>query len=65
MRIGGSFNTIIGLIFLAIVIVSPDGLIGLWDRLWGLTSARGDPDQPRWRRARQASRDERRIGTRS
>jgi branched-chain amino acid transport system permease protein len=32
--IGGSFNTIIGLIFLAIVIVSPDGLMGLWDRLW-------------------------------
>ena len=34
--IGGSFNTIIGVIFLAIVIVSPDGLIGLWDRIWGL-----------------------------
>jgi len=33
--VGGSFNTIIGLIFLAIVIVSPDGLMGLWDRLWG------------------------------
>ena len=32
--IGGSFNTIIGLIFLVIVIVSPDGLMGLWDRLW-------------------------------
>ena len=32
--IGGSFNTIIGLIFLAIVIVSPDGLLGLWERLW-------------------------------
>jgi branched-chain amino acid transport system permease protein len=37
--LGGSFNTIIGLIFLAIVIVSPFGLMGLWDRLWGL--ARG------------------------
>jgi branched-chain amino acid transport system permease protein len=35
--LGGSFNTIIGLIFLAIVIVSPFGLMGLWDRLWGLT----------------------------
>jgi branched-chain amino acid transport system permease protein len=34
--IGGSFNTIIGLIFLLIVIVSPDGLMGLWDRLWRL-----------------------------
>ena len=32
--VGGSFNTIIGLIFLVIVIVSPDGLMGLWDRLW-------------------------------
>jgi len=44
--IGGSFNTIIGLIFLAIVIVSPDGLIGLWDRLWGLARRNGGPDQP-------------------
>jgi len=43
--IGGSFNTIIGLIFLVIVIVSPDGLTGLWDRLWGL-ARRGGPDQP-------------------
>ena len=32
--IGGSFNTIIGLIFLVIVIVSPDGLMGIWDRFW-------------------------------
>ena len=30
--VGGSFNTIIGLIFLAIVVVSPGGLMGLWDR---------------------------------
>ena len=30
--IGGSFNTIIGLIFLAIVVVSPGGLMGLWGR---------------------------------
>jgi len=30
---GGSFNTIIGVIFLAIVVVSPDGLMGMWDRL--------------------------------
>jgi branched-chain amino acid transport system permease protein len=28
---GGSFNTIIGIIFLAIVVVSPNGLLGLWD----------------------------------
>ena len=31
---GGSFNTIIGIIFLAIVIVSPDGLLGIWGRLF-------------------------------
>ena len=36
VRIGGSFNTIIGLVFLVIVIVSPDGLMGVWDRLWEL-----------------------------
>jgi branched-chain amino acid transport system permease protein len=39
--VGGSFNTIIGLIFLAIVIVSPDGLMGLWDRLWRSLGRRG------------------------
>jgi branched-chain amino acid transport system permease protein len=31
--IGGSFNTIIGLIFLAVVVVSPSGLMGIWDRV--------------------------------
>jgi branched-chain amino acid transport system permease protein len=40
---GGSFNTIIGIIFLAIVLVSPDGLMGLWER--GFTT--------RWRRGPQ------------
>jgi branched-chain amino acid transport system permease protein len=46
--VGGSFNTIIGLIFLAIVLVSPDGLMGLWDRLWRGFGRRGDgmPDVP-------------------
>lgn len=39
--IGGSFNTIIGLIFLVIVIVSPDGLMGFWDRLWRSRGRRG------------------------
>ena len=43
VKIGGSFNTIIGLVFLAIVIVSPDGLLGLWDRLWGLLRRGGGP----------------------
>lgn len=47
LRIGGSFNTIIGLVFLVIVIVSPDGLMGIWDRLWGLGRQRGrDPGTP-------------------
>jgi len=31
--VGGSFNTIIGLIFLAVVVVSPNGLMGIWDRI--------------------------------
>ena len=33
---GGSFNTIIGVIFLAIVVVSPDGLMGIWERIMRL-----------------------------
>jgi branched-chain amino acid transport system permease protein len=41
---GGSFNTIVGIIFLAIVVVSPDGLLGIWKRLL-------ETDQlSRWRR---------------
>jgi branched-chain amino acid transport system permease protein len=39
--VGGSFNTIIGLIFLVIVLVSPDGLMGIWDRLWRITRRGG------------------------
>jgi branched-chain amino acid transport system permease protein len=31
---GGSFNTVIGIIFLVIVVVSPDGLMGLWGQLF-------------------------------
>lgn len=46
VKVGGSFNTIIGLVFLAIVIVSPDGLLGLWDRLWGLVRRGGGPAAP-------------------
>jgi branched-chain amino acid transport system permease protein len=48
--IGGTFNTVIGLIFLGIVLVSPGGLLGMWDWLtgWlarelGSTSAEGAP----------------------
>jgi branched-chain amino acid transport system permease protein len=31
--VGGSFNTVIGIVFLLIVLLSPDGLMGIWDRL--------------------------------
>jgi branched-chain amino acid transport system permease protein len=44
---GGSFNTIIGVIFLVIVLVSPGGLMGIWDRLF-TESTKG------WRRRRLA-----------
>jgi len=40
--LGGSFNTIIGLIFLAVVVLSPGGLMGLWDRITsGILGGRG------------------------
>ena len=49
---GGSFNTIIGIIFLAIVVVSPDGLFGIWARLF-------DPrNLSRWRRTPAAETPE-------
>jgi branched-chain amino acid transport system permease protein len=41
--LGGSFPTVIGFIFLAIVLISPDGLMGLWDRLWRLVGRRPGP----------------------
>ena len=44
--IGGSFNTIIGLIFLAIVSSRPDGLMGLWERLCERARARGGTGRP-------------------
>ena len=43
--LGGSFPTVIGFIFLAIVLVSPDGLMGLWDRVWSGGRRRGDPPE--------------------
>jgi branched-chain amino acid transport system permease protein len=47
---GGSFNTVIGVVFLVIVVVSPDGLLGLWDRFLDRLSrgpTRGaNPDAP-------------------
>ena len=38
--IGPRFHTLIGAIFLVIVLVSPGGLIGLWDRLLALKGGR-------------------------
>lgn len=44
---GGSFNTLIGIIFLAIVVVSPDGLLGLWDKLFRrLRRSEAPPPRP-------------------
>ncbi len=31
--VGGSFNTVIGIVFLLIVLLSPGGLMGIWERL--------------------------------
>jgi branched-chain amino acid transport system permease protein len=39
--IGGSFYTVIGLIFLVIVLVSPGGLLGIWDSLGNRLTSRG------------------------
>ena len=41
--IGGTFNTVIGFIFLAIVLISPDGLMGIWERLWRAARRRSGP----------------------
>jgi branched-chain amino acid transport system permease protein len=41
--IGGSFNTVIGVVFLLIVLLSPGGLMGIWDRIWDAARRRGDP----------------------
>jgi branched-chain amino acid transport system permease protein len=43
---GGSFNTLIGIIFLAIVVVSPDGLMGMWGRLFRPRQERGGGGEP-------------------
>ncbi len=31
--VGGSFNTVIGVVFLLIVLISPGGLMGIWERV--------------------------------
>jgi branched-chain amino acid transport system permease protein len=38
--VGGSFHTVIGVIFLVIVLVSPGGLLGLWDWAWRVAMRR-------------------------
>lgn len=46
---GGTFNTVIGLVFLVIVLVSPNGLMGLWDKLFERrqkASGGGSPSSP-------------------
>jgi branched-chain amino acid transport system permease protein len=44
--VGGSFNTVIGVIFLLIVLISPDGLMGIWNRMWSAVRRGGGPPQP-------------------
>jgi branched-chain amino acid transport system permease protein len=39
--LGGSFPTVIGFIFLFIVLVSPDGLMGIWNRVLALIMRSG------------------------
>jgi branched-chain amino acid transport system permease protein len=46
---GGSFNTVVGIIFLVIVLVSPGGLMGIWDRAFMRRHSGGGtrpPDEP-------------------
>ena len=46
---GGTFNTIVGIIFLVIVLVSPGGLMGIWDRAFtrrGRRRGERPPDEP-------------------
>jgi branched-chain amino acid transport system permease protein len=40
--IGGSFYTVIGLIFLVIVLVSPGGLLGIWEAIGNRLTREGD-----------------------
>jgi len=47
---GGTFNTVVGIIFLVIVLVSPGGLLGIWDRALAQLEHGGSrpraPDEP-------------------
>ena len=42
----GRFATIIGVVFLLIVLLSPDGLIGIGTRVWALVTRRGREAEP-------------------
>jgi len=44
--VGGSFNTVIGVVFLLIVLLSPGGLMGIWDRVWDASRRRGRGSHP-------------------
>ena len=52
----GTFNSLIGLIFLAIVLLSPDGLLGIWERLADAAQAPPGPPRPRRRLTRHPPR---------
>ena len=46
--IGGSFYTVIGLIFLVIVLVSPGGLLGVWDLIGNFLTREESPIRRSW-----------------
>jgi branched-chain amino acid transport system permease protein len=43
---GGTFNTVVGIIFLVIVVVSPGGLMGIWDRAMARLDRQGGVTRP-------------------
>jgi branched-chain amino acid transport system permease protein len=45
--IGPRFNTLIGAIFLVVILVSPGGLVGLWERAVDFFSGRRRPPSGR------------------
>jgi branched-chain amino acid transport system permease protein len=44
--ISDRFHTLIGVVFLAIVLLSPNGLMGLWEKGLGLRKRAGSPEVP-------------------
>ena len=56
--LGGTFTTVVGFIFLAIVVVSPDGLMGIWERLWSVGPVPWARRRPRWPAAGPAAAHE-------